>query len=588
VGYNFDFTPEEKGAVAGAEAGAVAGAAVGAVAGAAAGTEANSVYTDPADQPIKFDTAWNSSLLRPLLITVLVGCIAVAAVGLLRHLAPGLMGYYVQITLLAALASTFIGSYTTTLLIQPEQRHRRTLAFRAAEVGLILFLLRVAVWLLVEGLPSLQTTLYSPLITLFSAPFVIAAVLVYGTWILAVLVTDDFLQMGLQPDELIVRTGRGESRWSPDVHIRSDRQALLARFTQRWIGGGVVMLLLTAGSQIGTSANGFFAIARQAIDPLVIGSSVVYFLIGLILIAVGRLAVLRAQWQIERIPAENSIARNWPIYTGGLLLIAGLIAAVLPLGGTFRLAQILNWIIQALYVIVFGILGLILAFIGQFMPENQPEAVPEPIGPISPPQFGPAAEQASVPPWIGGTIFWVILAVLLGYAAYLYLQERGFNFAWLRQFWARLVQAWRGLWSEFDEWRASAVTASPGDEEQSQNRRGPRWWRRLQLGRMSPAERIRYFYLTTLDQAQEQGVGRKPGETPLRFAPRLEERISEAGDKPFSQLTDEFVEIQYAGRTVDDDSASYAQRLWQRIQQALETLRSDKATDRDEIDPSDP
>lgn len=568
MGYNFDFTPEEKGAVTGPEADAVA--------------------ADPSDQPLKSDTAWNSSLLRPVLITALVGCIAVAAVGLLRHIAPGLMGYYVPITLTTALAATFIGSYTTTLLVHPEQRHRRTLAFRAAEVGLILFLLRIAVWLLVEGLPSLQTILYSPLTTLLSGSFVVAAVLVYGTWILSVLVTDDFLQMGLQPDELIVRTGRGESRWSPDVHIRSDRQGLLTRFTQRWIGGGVVMLLLTAGSQIGTGANGFFAIARQSIDPLVIGASVIYFLIGLILIAVGRLAVLRAQWQIERIPAESSITRNWPIYTGGLLLIAGLIAAVLPLGGTFRLAQILNWIINALYVIVFGILGLILAFFGQFMPEGQPEAVSEPIEPISPPQFAPAADQAAVPPWIGGTIFWIILAVLLGYAAYLYLQERGVNFAWLRQFWARLVQAWQGLWTEFDEWRTSAVAAGPGEEEEPQSRRGPRWWRRLQLGRMSPSERIRYFYLTTLDQAQEQGVGRKPGETPLRFAPRLEERISEASDKPFSQLTDEFVEIQYAGRTVDDDSASYAQHLWQRIQQALETLRSDKATDQDEIDPSDP
>ncbi len=576
MGYNFDFTPEEKGAVTAAETAAEAGA------------ESSALLADPADQPLKSDTAWNSSLLRPLLITALVGCIAVAAVGLLRHIAPGLMGYYVQITLVASLAATFIGSYTTTLLVHPEQRHRRTLAFRAAEVGLILFLLRVAVWLLVEGLPSLQTTLYSPLTTLLSGPFVVAALLVYGTWILSVLVTDDFLQMGLQPDELIVRTGRGESRWSPDVHIRSDRQGLLTRFTQRWIGGGVVMLMLTAGSQIGTSANGFFAIARQSIDPLVIGASVIYFLIGLILIAVGRLAVLRAQWQIERIPAESSITRNWPIYTGGLLLIAGLIAAVLPLGGTFRLAQILNWIIQALYVVVFGVLGLILAFFGQFMSEGQPEAVPEPIEPISPPQFAPAADQAAVPPWIGGTIFWIILAVLLGYAAYLYLQERGVNFAWLHQFWARLVQAWRGLWTEFDEWRTSAVAASPGEEEEPQSRRGPRWWRRLQLGRMSPSERIRYFYLTTLDQAQEQGVGRKPGETPLRFAPRLEERISEVGDKPFSQLTEEFVEIQYAGRTVDDDSASYAQRLWQRIQQALETLRSDKTTDQDEIDPLDP
>jgi len=553
MGYNFDFTPEEKSAVATRmhEAGQ---------------TEA----------AIREDTAWLGSLLRPLLITVLVGCIATAAVGFLRYIAPALTGYYVPITLVAALTATFIGSYTTTLLVQPEQRHRRTWAFRAAEVGLILFLLRLAIWLLVEGLPTLQAVLYSPLTTFFSMPFVVAGILAYATWILSVLVTDDFLQMGLHPDELIVRTGRGENRWSPDVHMRSDRQGLLLRFTQRWIGGGVVMLMFTAGSQIGTGSNGFFAITRQPIDTQVIGASIVYFLTGLILIAVGRLAVLRAQWQIERIPAETTITRNWPIYTVGLLLLAGLVAAVLPLGGTFRLAQILGWIIQALYFVVFGILGLVLAFFGQFLPKGTSEAIPEPLGSISPPEFAPPVDQATVPPWIGGTIFWVILVLLLGYAAYLYLQERGITFTWLRQLWERLSQGWRGLWSEFDSWRAAVLPATETAEEQPQGRRSPHWWRRLQLGRMSASERIRYFYLTTLEHAQEQGVGRKPGETPLRYAPRLEDTIHEETEKPFSQLTEEFVEIQYAGRTIDDASASYAQRLWQRIQRALDSLRGEE------------
>ncbi|MBI3959744.1 MAG: DUF4129 domain-containing protein [Chloroflexi bacterium] len=545
MGYNFDFTPEEKSAVAD-----------------------RMDELGQAAPTIQEDTAWYGSLLRPLLITLLVGCIAVAAVGFLRHVAPAQIGYYVQITLVAALLSTFIGSYTTTLLVHPEQRHRRTWAFRAAEVGLILFLLRLAVWLLVEGLPTLQSTLYSPLTTLFSAPFVVAGVLVYTTWILSVLATDDFLQMGLHPDELIVRTGRGESRWSPDIHIRSDRQSLLVRFTQRWIGGGVLMLMLTAGSQIGTGSNGFFAITRQAIDPLVIGATILYFLIGLILIAVGRLAVLRAQWQIERIPVETTITRNWPIYTVGLLLAAGLVAAVLPLGGTFRLAQILGWIIQALYIVVFGILGLLMAFIGQFLPESESAESAPPLGPIAPPQMEAGPGPVIVPPWIGGTLFWVILALLLGYAAYLYLQERGVTFAWLRLLWERLRQAWRGLWGEFESWRAAVVPAAQTEEAQPQGRRGPQWWRRLQLGRMSASERIRYFYLTTLEHAQEQGVGRKPGETPLRYAPRLEDTIHEESEKPFSQLTDEFVEIQYAGHTFDDDSASYAQHLWQHIQRS--------------------
>lgn len=527
------------------------------------------------DQPIATDSDWIGSLLRPLLITTLVGCIAVAAIGFLRHIAPALIGYYVQITLVTALVATFVGGYTTTLLVHPDQRHRRTWAFRTAEVGLILFLLRVAIWLFAEGVPSLESTLYSPLTTLFSGPFVVAAVLVYGTWILAVLVTDDFLQMGLQPDELLVRKGRGESRWAPEVHVRSDRQGLLVRFTQRWISGGVVMLFLTAGSQIGTGSGGFFAIVRQDIDPLVIGGSIVYFLIGLILIAVGRLAVLRAQWQLERIPAERSITRNWPIYTAGLLLITGIVAAVLPLGGTFRLAQILNWIISTLYIIIFTILGLIMAFISQFFPEGEPMESPQPMGPISPPQFEAGPNPVVVPQWIGGAVFWIILVLLLGYAAFLYMQERGVNFAWLRSFLQRLLAAWRGLWGEFDSWRGGAMQNTASGPKDQQRRRDPKWWRRLQFGQMSPTERIRYFYLTTLERAQEEGVGRKPGETPLRYAPRLEGAIEEIGEKPFSQLTEEFIEIQYAGHTMDDETASLAERLWQRIQQALGKLSTE-------------
>lgn len=545
MAYNFDLTPEPKGPSTESEVG----------------------------QPIRTDIAWTESLARPLLITVLVGCISVAAIGFLRHLAPALVGYYVQITLVMALIATFAGSYTTTLLVHPEQRHRRTLAFRAAEVGLILLVLRVAIWLLAEGLPTLESTLYSPLTTLFSGRFLVAGVLVYGTWVLSVLVTDDFLQMGLQPDELRARTGRGESRWSPEVHVRSDRQGLLVRFTQRWIGGGVVMLLLTAASQIGTGANGFFAIARQAIDPLVIGASLIYFLVGLVLISVGRLAVLRAQWQLERIPAESGITRNWTLYTGGLLLLMGLVATVLPLGSTFRLAQILNWIIQALYVVIFSILGLILALIGRLFPEGEAINEAPPLGPIAPPQLEAGPERVGVPPWIGGTLFWLILALLLGYAAYLYMQERGVNLAWLHRFWQRLLDAWLSLRGDFQEWRRAAVLGVEAEDEKPGQRRARRWWQRLQLGRMSPTERIRYFYLASLDQAQEQGVGRLPGETPLRYAPRLEDRLEESGEKPFSQLTEEFVEIQYAGRTFDDETASYAQRLWQQVQRALTHLR---------------
>ena len=42
------------------------------------------------------------------------------------------------------------------------------------------------------------------------------------------------------------------------------------------------------------------------------------------------------------------------------------------------------------------------------------------------------------------------------------------------------------------------------------------------LGRMSPEEEARYYYLDTLDRAEAQGSPRRPGETPTRYAPRLQ------------------------------------------------------------------
>jgi hypothetical protein len=163
------------------------------------------------------------------------------------------------------------------------------------------------------------------------------------------------------------------------------------------------------------------------------------------------------------------------------------------------------------------------------------------------------------------------MALLLGYAAYIYLSGKGFQFGWVQEWWQRLRASWLLLWQSYGQWRGSVRKNPESGEEQAEL---PRWrnplsW--LRMRGMDPTQRVRYFYLSMLQQASEHGINRRPGETPFQFAPRLEETV-EDDEHPVTLLTDKFVEIHFASRSVPEESVPYFERIWQRIRRALETL----------------
>jgi uncharacterized membrane protein YidH (DUF202 family) len=523
----------------------------------------------PLQRPVRYDEIWQSSLFRPLLITLLIGCIDVAFIGLLRHVFADMPAAHAQLFLALGIGSTLIAGYTTTLLIRPDQRDRRTTGYRLAELGLILFLTRVILWNFVDGWPAASEIIYRPFEAVLTGSFFIAILIVLISWGAAALVTGQFLEMALRPDELSDRLP-DRYRAVYDSRLRSDRRSMLSRFTEFWIAGGVFMLLLTSASQFGPSSNGLFAISRQAIAPEVIGSAVVYFLTGLILIAIGRLAILRAQWQIEEVNSAESIARNWPIYVVALIGIMGTIAALLPLGGTFWLARILMAIVNFIYFVIYFILGLIMALFMSVMPANEEAPPSPPPAQFEPPPVETTQAPVDMAPWLGGAVFWIIMALLLGYAAYIYLSGKGFQFGWLQAWWQRLRASWLLIWQSYRQWRVSAKTNEQGEEEVEVARwRNPLSW--LRLRGMDPTQRVRYFYLSMLDQAGEQGIKRRPGETPFQFAPRLEEAVADE-EQPVTLLTERFVEIHFASRPVPEEVVPYFEQIWQRIRKAIQAL----------------
>lgn len=557
---------------------------------------------------IPYDQPWLTSLLRPVLIAILVVCLDLVIMAFIARLVPELSSNYVPVILVISVMAVLIGCVTTTLLAQPVHRHRRAPAYRLAEVGLLLALTRLAIWFVTGTLPTIMEFLVHPLDTLFDGLFIVGGLIVAFSWIIATDTTDDLLRLALQPDELYAMQ---MDRIGEMVRTsNSDRPSILRRVVGRWVGGGILMVLLAASLRLGPSSHGFFALARQNIQPSVIGAVVIYFLTGLLLVSQGQLAVLRSRWTIDRVPNAANVLRNWPLYVLGLIGLIGGVAILLPFGSTFYLAQILGALLSFIFNTLFGILQFLMLLFMLLISLLTGKAPPPPAEkpPAQPPPqiVPPAAQPNHLPVWAGGALFWVTMLLLLGYAAYIYFSGRGVNFAWLRALWQALRERWLQLFGAYQDWQEARIRTRRGatiTPDAAEHDPFGSWWQRRKL---DPNQQVRYLYLSLLHTAAKYGLPRAEAETPLRYAPRLAQEIvaaqqrrltsskstgdvqavplpaDEAQDKQaqnkerehsalpeIQTLTDAFIRVRYATRSIEAGEVPRLQQIWQKIKQQL-------------------
>lgn len=522
------------------------------------------------------DQDWMISILRPALIAVMAVCLVLAMMAFIRRLAPDLPATYTQLLTIIGAVASLVGSATTTWLAQPGQRATRSAGVRAAELALVLGSIRIAIWLATDSWPGLDVFLLRPIESLLDGYFIVAMVVVGLAWANSTAMTDDLLGLALQPDDLYsARTFN--DRWQDTARpVYTDRAAILRRFVGRWVVGGVILVILAAGSRYDMPESGFFGAIRQNIDPTVVAAIITYFLAGLVLISQGQLALLRARWTLQKTPSTPTILRNWPIYALALIVGIGVIAVLLPLGGTFYLAMILGAVLTALYNAMFAAFRFLMALLllltawmsGDTPPEEQAPPAPIPtFAPETPPPGG-----MEIPPWTGGVIFWGFMAALLLYAAYIYFSGKGLDLAWARRLWEMLRLRWLTLFGAFQSWQADRRRAE-AERLAEALRRGessglPGW---LRLRGLDPDRQIRYYYLSLLHRAEEAGMPRQQAETPLHYAPRLAERL-EADDENrhgIEELTEAFVQVRYAGEHVGPDRVGHVKQVWQRLRRLL-------------------
>ncbi len=121
------------------------------------------------------------------------------------------------------------------------------------------------------------------------------------------------------------------------------------------------------------------------------------------------------------------------------------------------------------------------------------------------------------------------------------------------------------------------------DEGQAGKLRLP--WRFVRLNALSPRDRVRYFYLSTVRRAAEQGTVRQPSQTPAEFLHDLKSTWPEAeGDA--TALTEAFLAARYDRIEISPDDAQETKTIWERVKRALKQRQAsadneEEATDED-------
>ncbi len=524
------------------------------------------------DQAIAYDQGWLSSLLRPALIVILATCLNLALLTFLRRFVPSLAPPVYQVLVVLGFVAALVGCITSAWLAQPSQRMRRTAGYRMAEFALLILLTRLVLWALTGDIPTLDALFLTPLASLFDGLFVIAAIVVTISWVVATEMSRELLDMALRPDE--IKAAESGTLYRETVQPGyTDRQTLLNSFASRWVIGGILLVMLAAGTNVGFSGRGFVAIANQNVAPTVIMAVVVYFLVGLMLLSHGQLAILRARWALEQTPSRDTILRYWPAYAVVVLVVIGALAALMPFGGTYWLAAAISFIVGIVYFIVFAVfqlIGILVALVMALLPfqDNAEVTPPPPMPSFAPP---PAAEAASsdLLEIAGSTIFWLIALLIVGYAAYVYFTDKGVRFTWLTWLWQMLTSRWRQATSAYSVWRRDRVRM-PGSAGEGGRGGGRRWfsWRRRKL---EPGAQIRFYYLSVLEEAESKGIARQKAETPHSYAPRLAASLPVDAETPVAvdELTGAFIQVRYTEAQFDVTKLPLMEQFWQHLRRNL-------------------
>jgi len=207
-----------------------------------------------------------------------------------------------------------------------------------------------------------------------------------------------------------------------------------------------------------------------------------------------------------------------------------------------------------------------------FSPKDVVESEPFTLPPPPPAPTDLAGGELTWWPFVRSLLFWIVLLSVVGYSLVHYLRDR-----WgllrnlsLRGWLARLLGMWSGLGAGARRAAQRLGRLRLWPRRSSAEQEQP--FRYLSLRRLSPRDKVRYFYLSTLQRSAQQGLRRPPASTPLEFERLLADHLPEATEEVHS-LTEAFIEARYTAHGITQEDASGVQAVWRRVKRFLTAHR---------------
>jgi len=516
-------------------------------------------------------------IIRPLAIAGMLTCLAISFAQFINAMLPSwpgrLFSYFIFFVCLESI-------HAQRLLPRLYSAAEDRLRFRFVEWVILILVVRFGVYLHYgqARLLSDVAAWTEDMSTFLDVGFVVNVILVAIFWTLALFLSQAMYDLETAPIE------RMPAVTDPDYYLRStmprhgrtDRQAILQRMTNIFFGGGLFLFLFAGLSRIDVQE---LVTLQHAPSAGVILNVLIYFMIGFLMISQARYAILKADWELQGIPVQEHIGRRWTVLALAFLGAIGLISALLPVnysvGLIDTLSMIVRWIwfrfMQIAYLIIFifsYLLGLLMSLLSGKDPAPPSQgfaASPRPTPPM------PTA-QADMAWWqiVRSLLFWATLTGVVSYSLFHFINDRWgiFRnlsvlrlFAWLGGLWQRFRSGTRNTLLQIRRQVAQRLAARRRGEKASR-------WGYLSLRRLSPREKVRYYYLSILKRSAQQGFGRIPSKTPLEYKETLSKELPEA-DEQLCVLTEAFVEARYSDHSVSEENASMLQRVWRHVKKAL-------------------
>lgn len=511
-----------------------------------------------------------SAWIHTGIVTGMMICFCISLVQLGERVNPAWQGgYLITLSILASLEAQF-----SQRRLLNQDISTRVLIYRLAECGILIIGLRLVLYFL-RGFGSFSKDLSlwreDFLIHFFSGEFLYSLIVVGTVWGLSTFFSNQLFQLEGDEEILIL-----EQENQTGLVRRSVRDTLV--YSILFIG--VLMTGITSALYFQQRSQSGAGAARIGMIHLVI-----FFLLGLALLSLTQFSILRVRWVMDRFPFKSSLAIRWSVYSIGMIALIAFVSMLLPTNysGNFldflnTLLSLLLWVIWAIVVVLTFPFLYIYSWIAKLFGKGDFEAgLPaQEFLPKSPEQVQAVGGWAE---WIKDLVFWLVFLGVVLFSIIYYIRQNQVVMArlrkvrwfyWIRNFFTQFLQGMRGVKKKIQE--VIEIQTKKLQERRQKGKKQALGY--FSLRKLSPRQKVIFYYLAMVRRGGEVGLSRRPAQTPDEYAQRLINQIPDL-DVDIQQMTREFNEARYSEHPIVADHATLIQKTWDRIRANFRRIKNE-------------